>query len=455
MAAHKAKIGWHGLRTSPTPGTAEVYGDPGTFDLHSAELNASDLRRLAGLVRESGGNGFGSDVTTASNDDLRAYLVRSAPMTFRPLRNRPTVTEPTPSTLTMTEPTPSMDLFTPDPVAPVTPAVVPTMPTMPTMPTTPTLPKPASADALGAIGDAIVAIVDERIDQHPAPINAETIEALVGEMIREAVEQMPARSVTVTVNDRSFTLDEHVNPAFDVVVKMAALRKNVFLVGPAGTGKTYMAEQVARALGMRFMAISCGPDMGKHELMGYRDAHGNYVSTMLREAYEADDDAGAMFLLDEVDRSSGAVMTAMNAVLANHLAAFADGMIRKGRRFLCLASGNTYGLGPDAQYVGAQVMDAAFGDRFFAVEVDYDRTLERTRAAAIMGAAGSTWCDTIDTVRQNIMSNNLRAICSTRTVIDGADVIAAGVMTPAQVIASKVTRGLSVSATAKIMAGVK
>jgi cobaltochelatase CobS len=47
--------------------------------------------------------------------------------------------------------------------------------------------------------------------------------------------------------------------------------------------------------------------------MGYMDAHGKLVRTLLREAYEH----GGVFLLDEIDAGNPGVLTVLNALLAN------------------------------------------------------------------------------------------------------------------------------------------
>jgi hypothetical protein len=51
-------------------------------------------------------------------------------------------------------------------------------------------------------------------------------------------------------------------------VVLARCRKNILLIGPAGSGKTYLAEQVAQVLGLPFSFISCSAGMSEGQLLG-------------------------------------------------------------------------------------------------------------------------------------------------------------------------------------------
>src|SRR5207247_10162223 len=53
---------------------------------------------------------------------------------------------------------------------------------------------------------------------------------------------------------------------FERAVRLAAARRSILLVGPAGSGKTHLAHQVAQALGLNFASISCSAAMSAGHL---------------------------------------------------------------------------------------------------------------------------------------------------------------------------------------------
>jgi cobaltochelatase CobS len=139
-----------------------------------------------------------------------------------------------------------------------------------------------------------------------------------------------------------------------------------------GTGKSTIAAQAAEALDLAFYFMPVGPQTSKSDILGYMTADGTYVPSLFRKAYED----GAVFLFDELDAAHPGVLTTINAALSNGHMAFPDGMVARHADTLILAAANTYGRGPDRQYVGRQAIDAATLDRFTVIEIDVDKTLE-------------------------------------------------------------------------------
>lgn len=199
----------------------------------------------------------------------------------------------------------------------------------------------------------------------------------------------------------------------EIVLRHAIRRLNVNMVGTAGSGKTYMAEQVAEALELPFYAISVGLQTSKSDLIGYMDANGNYVRTLLREAFEH----GGVFLIDEIDAGNPNVLTVLNAMTSNSIAAFPDGMVKKHENFIVLAAANTYGRGNDRQYVGRNPIDGATLDRFAFVDIDIDEGLETALAP------NATWCRRVQQIRKAIFDLKEKVICSPRATINGGHAI--------------------------------
>jgi len=129
---------------------------------------------------------------------------------------------------------------------------------------------------------------------------------------------------------------------------------DVMLVGPAGSGKTTACHAVADALGIQFYAFSVGMQTTKSDLLGYMDAMGHYIASVLFKAYKE----GGLFLLDEVDAGNSNVLTILNAMLANGSYIFPNGeRVERHEDFVCFAAANTYGLGADRSYIGRNQLD--------------------------------------------------------------------------------------------------
>ena len=144
------------------------------------------------------------------------------------------------------------------------------------------------------------------------------------------------------------------------------------LVGPAGTGKSTAAEQLARDLGLKFYMAN--RIQNTFELVGFQNAAGVYQPTQFYDAYKN----GGLFLFDEVDASSPEALVTINAAIAQREMAFPGhtGNIEMHKDFKAICAGNTFGTGSTLQYTGRNKLDAATLDRFMIIEWDYDKGLE-------------------------------------------------------------------------------
>jgi len=200
----------------------------------------------------------------------------------------------------------------------------------------------------------------------------------------------------------------------EAVVQAVVAGVSPMLVGPAGSGKTTLAEQVAKVMHLNFyMASRVTSDF---KLLGFVTANGAIVRTPFREAYEK----GGIFLFDEVDASDPDALTAFNAALANGRCDFPDAVVVAHKDFHAIAAGNTYGRGADRQYVGRNQLDAATLDRFTMIDIDYDESLE------LALAGNADWTRHVQSVRKAIVSTGVRHIVSPRASINGAKLLAAG-----------------------------
>ena len=201
------------------------------------------------------------------------------------------------------------------------------------------------------------------------------------------------RKIQMEFDEKNLTAKTQVrHKAFDQVAVIVRNRLNAFLYGPAGSGKSFIAEQVADLLKIPFYAISVSYQTSVATLMGYMDATGKYVPSLLREAFEK----GGVFCIDEIDAGNQNVIMCLNAVTNSDVVAFPDKMVKKHKNFVTIATANTCGSGSDLQYVGRERIDASTLSRFVRLEIDYDDELEESLIA------GSEYKDEILKVIRNL-----------------------------------------------------
>lgn len=270
--------------------------------------------------------------------------------------------------------------------------------------------KASGADGADQLADMFRAMMGGK----DASVDMEQVKALIAEEVKtltipRLIEiKMPKSGKVVPVGLQHYL--------FEKVLKLAQLRCNAMLVGPAGSGKTTMAHSIADALELDFSFISVGQQTTKTDLLGYMDATGKYVSTHLRKAYEH----GGVFLLDEIDAGNANVITILNAMLANGSAAFPDAMIQRHEDFIFLCAANTYGKGSDRQYIGRNQLDAATLDRFVVLDFDYDEKLE------LAIAPDDDWTKHVQSLRAAANKLKEQIVISPRASMEGGKLVKEG-----------------------------
>jgi len=204
--------------------------------------------------------------------------------------------------------------------------------------------------------------------------------------------------------------------AFPQILGEVNIGHGVFLTGPAGSGKTTLAANIAKALKLDFGCLSVCSQTTATAFIGYRNAVGDYVSTDFRRIFEH----GGVFLLDEIDAGNPNVVALMNSALDNALCAFPDGIITAHKDFRIIVSGNTFGTGADSMYVGRNRLDGATLSRFSSIMVDYDEEFER------MLSGNLEWCNYVITVRKAVAELQLNRLITPRASIKGARSLKAG-----------------------------
>ena len=165
---------------------------------------------------------------------------------------------------------------------------------------------------------------------------------------------------------------EVLHEKFDMILSATLDKEPLYFFGPAGTGKSYLAKQIANALNVEYYYTNNVTD--EVQIKGFIDANGRYHETEFYKAFVN----GGVFLLDELDASIPETLTMLNEALANGYFPFPTGKVNAHPDFHCLAAGNTFGTGADNEYTGRYQLDAATLNRFGVVRVDYDTRIENT-----------------------------------------------------------------------------
>lgn len=198
------------------------------------------------------------------------------------------------------------------------------------------------------------------------------------------------------------------------VLRYIGARMPLLLVGHAGSGKTHIAIQCAKTLGLKYYSISVNEQTSKSDFLGYNDANGKLVKTNFRKAYEK----GGVFIIDEIDAGNPNILTVVNSALSNDTCPFPDGMVTRHEDFVCVCTANTFGEGESLQYIGRNILDAATRDRFATLFVDYSAGLEKVLVP--------TFTPMLLELREHFKKNNTNHVVSTRAGIRLETMLASG-----------------------------
>jgi len=244
--------------------------------------------------------------------------------------------------------------------------------------------------------------------------------------------------ITLTKEVKASTLER---PLVQLVLSDLMARNNVYLYGGAGTGKTYLAEQIAEMLGWTAVTLNCNQFtspldiLGGQTITGYQDgkvamAWSNKIMNDDGTITEVD---GCVLILDElpkIDPNTAGILNEALAKVKDYKKDDATGLfkpptIRNGKNkvlplgnLFVIATGNVPLNTIDPDYEANFKQDLSLQDRFigstYKVFVDYDYEFN-----AIMNGFAFIWIFLIK-VREAIQKNRAsgQAFVSLRLMIN-------------------------------------
>jgi len=195
--------------------------------------------------------------------------------------------------------------------------------------------------------------------------------------------------------------------------------QNIWMVGPAGCGKTTICQIVGEKLEMPVTVIPCGAGTSATTFLGYK--YPEREGTPFVHAFAQE----GIIVLDEFTSLEAQVAQIVNGALANGELSSTIGTFQRHERCFIIATSNTFGHGADRMYVSNNQLDASTIDRFAGgiVEIDYSKEYESQYDKEV--------CEYVWKLRSLIDRNGLRKVASTRSIIAACKLKEAGMATEA------------------------
>lgn len=190
---------------------------------------------------------------------------------------------------------------------------------------------------------------------------------------------------------------------FEYVKTLVENNIPTLLEGPAGTGKTTLAKDIATALNLKFYNISWCKQTTKNDVVGFINLNHEYMPPQFREALEH----GGLMLWDELDAADANTLLIFNTI-ENGYMTFPDKIVHVHQDFRLIATANP--SDQHSQYTGRSKLDAATLDRFEPVPLNRDDALE-------IELTSQESFDEISIARKVLTDNNVTKQISMRDAI--------------------------------------
>lgn len=161
--------------------------------------------------------------------------------------------------------------------------------------------------------------------------------------------------------------------------------RNLFIGGPAGSGKSSSTEQFFSRLGVHVYPVQCHGQMDPESLIGQWELVldsgvqvTKWMDGPLIRAYRE----GAVLMLDEYDYSSHNFVGSLNLALDGRpiLIRATGELVEPHKDFRIVATANTFGGGDEkGVYKNTKALNVANMDRFIFMEVSYLEALQESQ----------------------------------------------------------------------------
>jgi hypothetical protein len=272
------------------------------------------------------------------------------------------------------------------------------------------------------IGDIIEAAILKSVQNAASASALDAIRSEV-ESLRSLVTASKPLSIRVEREGSEPVTIDGAHASMPRLIDRIQRRKNVYLYGLPGSGKSTAARMAATALGLEYGYISLNPQTPDNRLLGFMDLNPGgdapiYRETVFFRCYTK----GGVFCIDELDNASASLLTTLNGMIENGHGAFPCGVLPRHKDFVLVATGNTAGRGGDVMFPERRAFDAAFSERFCFIRWEYDLALEEALTIGRNQKAGA-WLQWVRDVRAFCLKERIRQFFSPRCSFTGAELL--------------------------------
>ena len=193
------------------------------------------------------------------------------------------------------------------------------------------------------------------------------------------------------------------------------------IIGPTGSGKTRVTHAVKKALGCKHYAIrQVNKQTATHDLIGFNNATGSYVPGVFTKIIQE----GGLAVIDEIDNGNSNVLMIIKGILSGHIY-MPYGMQEVNPKCHLMCTANTWGLGPDREYIGRNALDVALLNEFVCVEWPYDANAEKLWTLGLYKSVDEPkitqsqfdkFIDRFQAMRDYAQTHKIRVIFATRNL---------------------------------------
>jgi hypothetical protein len=225
------------------------------------------------------------------------------------------------------------------------------------------------------------------------------------QLMIKSLHDIQSNRIEIRHNQTIKVMETIVHESFKDIIDLISADEAVYLYGPAGTGKSKLAEQIAEALDLNFYPASTITQ--EFKLSGFIDGSGRYHQTNFYKAFVN----GGLFFLDEMDSCSEDVLVGINGALANGYYDFPNGTEYAHDDFRVISAGNTIGRGATQGYSGRRELDLSTLDRFLSIELNYSPKIDMASANN-----DQELFDFAQAIRSASKNSGINILCSYRSI---------------------------------------